>query len=251
LNPAAPEPPEVNLAESAGVRYLHLGSEWVQGAMRIAAPFELELEYVQRMMVWLLFAQAESVQSRHAMQLGLGAGAITKFCYKKLSMSCTVVELNPRVVDVCRAWFRLPAEGPRLRVVIADAAREIQRDPWQGTVDALAVDLYDGDAAAPVVDSAVFYTHCRHALTDVGMLTVNLFGRTENFERSLAYISAAFGARAVWQFKPTREGNTVVLAQRTPQRPARKVLQARAEAIEARWGLPASKWLRVFRPVEQ
>jgi spermidine synthase len=28
---------------------------------------------------------------------------------------------------------------------------------------------------------------------------------------------AAFGAEAVWAFKPTREGNTVVLAQRTPE----------------------------------
>jgi hypothetical protein len=54
---------------------------------------------------------------------------------------------------------------------------------------------------------------------------------------------------ALWAFKPTREGNTVVLAQRTPSRPKRAVLQARAEAIEARWGLPATKWLRVFKPV--
>ena len=219
--------------------------------MRIAAPFELELEYVQRMMAWLLFAAPGSVTGRHAMQLGLGASAITKFCYRKLSMTCTAVELDPRVADVCRAWFKLPAEGPRLRVVIADAAREIRRDEWLGAVDALAVDLYDGDAAAPVLDSAAFYADCRRTLTDDGVMTVNLFGRSENFARSLAHISTAFGAQAVWQFKPTREGNTVVLAQRTPQRPARGVLQARAEVIEARWGLPATKWLRVFKPVER
>ena len=251
MKPAVPKPSEVNLSESDGVRYLHLGSEWVQGAMRITAPFDLELEYVQRMMAWLLFAAPESVRGRHAMQLGLGAGAITKFCYKKLSMTCTAVDLNPRVADVCRRWFKLPAEGPRLRVVIADAAQEVRRDPWLGTVDALAVDLYDGDAAAPVLDSAAFYADCRRTLSSEGVMTVNLFGRTENFERSLAHICTAFGARAVWQFKPTREGNTVVLAQRTPQRPARGVLQARAEAIAARWGLPAPKWLRVFKPVEK
>jgi spermidine synthase len=251
LNSAAPELPEVNLSESDGVRYLHLGSEWVQGAMRIAAPFDLELEYVQRMMAWLLFVAPESVAGRHAMQLGLGASAITKFCYKKLSMTCTAVELNPRVADVCRAWFKLPAEGPRLRVVLADAGQEIQRDEWLGTVDALAVDLYDSDAAAPVAGSAAFYADCRRVLTEEGVMTVNLFGRSENCERSLAQISAAFGAQAVWQFKPTREGNTVMLAQRTPQRPTWRVLQTRAEIIEARWGLPALKWLRVFKPVEK
>jgi len=243
--------PEVNLSESDGVRYLHLGSEWVQGAMRINAPLDLELEYVQRMMAWLLFVAPESVPGRHAMQLGLGAGAITKFCQKKLGMTCTAVELNPRVADVCRAWFKLPAQGPRLRVVIADAAREIQRDAWLGTVDALAVDVYDSDAAAPVVGSAEFYADCRNVLTDDGVMTVNLFGRSENFDRSLARIVTAFGARAVWQFKPTREGNTVMLAQRTPQRFSFNVLKERAAVIEARWGLPAGKWLRVLKPLEK
>ena len=45
-------------------------------------------------------------------------------------------------------------------------------------------------------------------------MTVNLFGRSSSYERSLARICAAFGARAVWAFRPTREGNTMVLALR-------------------------------------
>jgi hypothetical protein len=53
----------------------------------------------------------------------------------------------------------------------------------------------------------------------------------------------------VWAFKPTREGNTVVLAQHTPSRPKREALMARANLIEARWGLPADKWVRVFKPM--
>ena len=38
-------------------------------------------------------------------------------------------------------------------------------------------------------------------------------------------------------------------AQRTPSRPKRTELAARAEAIQARWDLPSAKWLRVFKPV--
>ena len=242
---------EVNLSEADGVRYLHLGTEWVQGSMRIKAPFDIDLEYVQRMMAWLLFVPPASVAGRHAMQLGLGAGAITKFCYKKLRMTCTAVEINPRVADVCQAWMRLPPEDERLRVVIADAAREIRDPQWLGTVDALAVDLYDDEAAAPVLDSAEFYADCRSLLTDDGCMTVNLFGRTASFDRSVARIAEAFGARAVWVFKPTREGNAVVLAQRTPERPKRAVLEERADVIEARWDLPARKWLKVFKALEK
>jgi spermidine synthase len=54
----------------------------------------------------------------------------------------------------------------------------------------------------------------------------------------------------VWAFRPTREGNTIVLALRTPQRPDRATLAERAETIETRWGLPARKWLRVFKPID-
>src|SRR6218665_1848296 len=76
---AATELPEVSVSDDGEVRHLHLGTPWIQGSMRIAQPFEIELEYVQRMMAWLLFADPAQVSKGHAMQLGLGAGAITKF----------------------------------------------------------------------------------------------------------------------------------------------------------------------------
>ena len=243
------ELPEVSVSDDGEVRHLHLGTPWIQGSMRVAEPFEIELQYVQRMMAWLLFVEPASVTKRHAMQLGLGAGAITKFCYKKLRLCTTAIELNPQVLAVCRQWFKLPPDGPKLRVVLADAAEEIRNPMWQGTVDALAVDLYDHEAAAPVLDSPDFYADCRALLTEDGCMTVNLFGRASSFDRSLQSMAQAFGDDALWAFKPTREGNTVVLAQRTPTRPKRAELAEKAEAIQARWDLPTSKWLRAFKPV--
>ena len=243
------ELPEVSVSDDGEVRHLHLGTPWIQGSMRVDQPFDIELEYVQRMMAWLLFADPAQVSKGHAMQLGLGAGAITKFCRKKLRMCATAIELNPQVLAVCRQWFKLPPDGPKLRVVIADAAQEIRNPMWLGTVDALAVDLYDHEAAAPVLDSAAFYADCRALLSDTGSMTVNLFGRASSFDRSLQSMAQAFGEDALWAFRPTREGNTVVLAQRTASRPKRAELVARAESVQDRWGLPASKWLRVFKPV--
>ena len=81
-------------------------------------------------------------------------------------------------------------------------------------------------------------------------MTVNLFGRVSSYQKSVDKMAAAFGAEAIWAFKSTREGNTVVLAQRTPHRPKRHVLAERAEIIMDRWGLPADKWVRVFKPVQ-
>jgi spermidine synthase len=243
------ELPEVNFSDYGDVRCLHLGTEWIQGSMLIDSPFDIELEYVQRMMAWLLFVDAASVPKRRAMQLGLGAATCTKFCFKKLRMQTTAIEINPQVIIACRLWFKLPPDDAKLEVVLADAALEIQKPQWQGQIDALQVDLYDHEAAAPVLDSAEFYADCRRLLTDDGVMTVNLFGRSSSFLSSVEKISEVFGADAVWAFKPTREGNTIVLAQRTVSAHKRDALMARAEVIQTKWGLPATKWLRVFKQI--
>ena len=47
----------INTSEAAGVRYLHFGSDWVQGAMRIARPYALELDYTKEMMLPLPVAR--------------------------------------------------------------------------------------------------------------------------------------------------------------------------------------------------
>lgn len=242
------ELPEVNFSDYGDVRFLHLGTEWVQGSMLRDAPYDIELEYVQRMMAGLLFMDAESVAKKHAMQLGLGSAALTKFCWKKLRMKTTAIEINPQVVTACRLWFKLPRDDARLSVIEADAAEEIQKSAHQGTVDLLHVDLYDHEAAAPVLDDEDFYAHCRDLLTEDGVMTVNLFGRDSSYEQSLIKMAEAFGPECIWAFRPTREGNTVVLAQREPSRPERAELLARAGVIESRWDLPARKWLRLFKP---
>jgi spermidine synthase len=165
-------------------------------------------------------------------------------------MKTTAIELNPQVLHACRGWFHLPDDSAKLQVILADAAQEIKNPRWFGAVDALQVDLYDHEAAAPVLDSAEFYADCRRLLTEEGCMTVNLFGRSSSFDRSVEKIAAAFGRDAIWAFKATREGNTVVLAQRIPSRPKRPELAARAEIIQTQWGLPAPKWLRGFKPIE-
>jgi spermidine synthase len=242
--------PEVNFSEEGPIRHLHLGSEWIQGSMLVDAPTVLVHEYIQRMMVWLLFMDPMALSKRQALQLGLGAASLTKFCHKELRMQTTAIELNPQVLAACRGWFKLPPDNARMQVVLGDASQEIKLPRWQGAVDALQVDLYDEEAAAPVLDSEEFYADCRKVLTDEGCMTVNLFGRTSSFQKSVDKMAAAFGRDALWAFKATREGNTVVMAQRTASRPKRAVLVERADYVQAQWGLPAEKWVRVFKAIQ-
>ncbi|UXH79694.1 spermidine synthase [Roseateles amylovorans] len=240
---------DATLSEFDGVRYLHLDSIWVQGAMRVKKPERLELEYIQRMMVWMLWRDSRELNQGQAVQLGLGAGALSRFCRKQLKMKTTAVEINPTVISACRHWFHLPDDDERFQVVNADAGAWVaDADHW-GTAQVLNVDLYDHDAAAPVLDDEQFYRHCRAVLADGGLMTVNLFGRSASFARSAARIALAFGSDQVWHLTPTREGNTVVVAGRGVSVPEREVLEQRAATIESRYELPAQKWLKLVRPL--
>ncbi len=243
----------MTISEHDDVRYLHLATPWVQGAMRIKQPQIIELDYIQRMLASLLWRPTAELGHGHAVQLGLGAGTITRFTLNSLRMQTTVVEINPLVEAACRAFFRLPEQHPRLGVEIVDAGVWIQRTPLVGNVQLLHVDLYDHDAAAPVLDDDAFYAACHNLLAPGGVMAVNLFGRASSFQRSANRIAAAFGASQVWRLSATREGNSVVVATRDVIVPGRDELSRRAANIEARFGrlgLPAQKWLRMVRPYQ-
>jgi len=245
-----PANPPVTISEHDGVRYLHLGSIWVQGAMRLKDPQRIELDYVQRMLASLLWLPTDTLGEGLAVQLGLGSGAVTRFTHGALGMRTTAVELNPLVIQAARLWFRLPEDGPRLQVLRMDA-RNWLGTAAPGSVQLLHVDLYDEEAAAPVLDDEGFYAACRRVLAPGGVMSVNLFGRRASFQASAARIAAAFGADQVWSLRPTREGNTVVVAGQGVVVPGRDELLQRAAAIEQRFGalgLRARQWLRMVRP---
>lgn len=233
------------LSEIDGIRYLHLGTPWVQGAMHIRQPQRIVLEYIQRMMVWLLRFDPAQWPQLKTLQLGLGAGAITRFCHGKLHMDCTAVEINPSVIAANRMWFRLK-DQPGCRIHQEDAGVFAADPGHHGQFDAICIDLYDHEAAAPVLDSADFYRQCRALLSPEGALTVNLFGRHASFEDSHAALQEAFGAEKIWRLRATREGNTVLLGWKGQDWPERAVLRERADAIESQLGLPARKWLKMW-----
>ena len=232
----------VTLSEQEGVRYLHFGTEWVQGAMRLRKPDWIELEYAQQMMAWMLFIEAPA----HVVQLGLGTGALTKFCYREFSSSrITAVELNPAVIDICHTMFKLPPDDERLRVLEMDADAFVRDAARHGSIDVLQLDLYDATAKGPVLESAEFYQACRQSLRDDGMLTVNLFGDHPSFKRNLKALQYVFDQ--VICLPEVHDGNIVALAFCRPVALDMAELYARAAGITALHRLPAKSWVNGIR----
>jgi spermidine synthase len=242
--------PTVNYFDYGDFRFLHLGSPAVQGSMKISKPFEIHLEYQQRMMAWLLFSNLEKINQLHAMQLGLGAASLTKFCHLALGMQTTAVELNPQVIETCRQSFNLPINNHRLQVILGDASEVITLPNWQVKIDVLQVDLYDQDAESPALDSESFYTDCKQVLSENGCMTVNIFGRHSDAKESAQKIARIFSDGAVWMFKPTKAGNTIVIALRASTKIDSSELSSRAHVIESRWSLPSRQWLEAIATVK-
>lgn len=198
----------LTISEEDGLRFLHFGTEWIQGAMRISRPFEIAVDYVELMMAWLLLMEPP----RHVLQLGLGAGSLSKYCWRHLpDTATTAVDLSVEVIQAARTWFRLPPDDDRLTVVEADARRFVADPALGGRFGVIQVDLYDAAARGPTVDAEDFYRHCRRLLAEPGVLVVNLFGRVASGERSLRRLRRVFDDRLI-VLSPTPSGNVIAIA---------------------------------------
>lgn len=235
----APGHPPATITEFEGVRSLHLGTSWVQGAMRLSRPDAIELEYVQMMMMWLLFNDSP----RHIVQLGLGSAALTKFCYRRLPQArVTAIELNPNVIGICGALFGLPPNDERLNVREMNAMDFVLDPANHGTVDVLQVDLYDEEARGPVLDSPEFYQACYDCLSENGIMTTNVFGDDfSNYDKNLLTMEQVFDA-VVW-LPEVHDANIVVIAFKHAPALDFSVLYERAGAIKKAHNLPAKSWV--------
>ena len=234
----APGHPPATTTEFQGVRSLHLGTSWVQGAMRLSKPDNIELEYVRMMMMWMLFMD----RPRHIVQLGLGSAALTKFCYQRFADArVTVAELNPNVIAICHALFGLPPNDARLNVREMDAMDFVTDKANHNTVDVLQVDLYDEQARGPVLDSPEFYQACADCLTENGIMTTNVFGDFINYDKNLQNMELVFDA-VVW-LPEVHDANIVVVAFKKSPQIDFSVLYERAGQIKKSMNLPAKSWV--------
>jgi spermidine synthase len=224
----------IEVSEERGVRYLHFGSELVQGAIRIARPWALELEYTREMMLPLVLRDPPWPAS--VLQIGLGAGSITKFLHRHRPQArITVVEIDPRVIDTAREFFRLPEESQHLRIVVGDGHEFVASHG--GRFDFIVVDGFDERGRTGSLDTPAFYAACNARLTRRGMMSVNLLTRRRGVAVSESRMRAVFGEHVV-VLPPPEAGNTVaIIGIDAPLQDSPQELRAGAEALRAATGL--------------
>lgn len=225
----------LEVSEECGVRYLHFGSSWVQGAMRIARPWSLELSYTREMMASLLL-RSNANWPRTVLSIGLGSASLTKFIYRhRPRAKQTVIEISPQVVAAARHFFKLPDDPARVKIEIADGLAFVAGA--KRCFDLILVDGFDADGRAGVFNTRAFYELAHSRLSEQGVLAINLLRRHRGHRIDIAPLKEAFRGRA-FAFPPNADGNTVAFAAAGKQiRLPFTRLIARAQRLKRETGL--------------
>jgi spermidine synthase len=232
----------IDIREEAGIRYLHFGTDWVQGAMRLSQPDRLVLAYTQAMLSFLLFRP----RPRSVLMIGLGAASLVRFLRHRMpDAHLTVVEINRDVIQVAHQFFKLPEDDERLAVEAGDGFLYMERT--SARYDAILVDGYDHRARPGKLESLEFYRACRARLAPQGVLVANVFGRVRGHGQTKRHLRQVFGSGLVLLPSPDSK-NVLVTAFADPPAPVTVAqLRARASKLRERYRLPFHKWVHALQ----
>jgi len=232
----------IDIREEAGIRYLHFGTDWVQGAMRLSKPNRLELSYTQAMLAFLLFRPAP----RNVLIIGLGAASLVRWFRHALpDTHLTVIEINRDVIAAAHQFFRLPQDDDRLDVQVGDGVHFVQQTEL--AFDAILVDGYDHRARAGKLESLEFYWACRARLAPHGVLVSNVFGRVHGHGQTKQHFRDVFGNGVVLLPSPDSKNVLVSAFVDPPAICMAAELRDRASELKGRYDLPFVKWVHALQ----
>lgn len=244
--PAVPRRPGIHFSEAAGLRHLHVGGSAIQSAMRLDAPDELALAYTRAMMSCLLF----NPEPREVLLIGLGGGSLAKFLYRRRRATRIVaVEIDVRVVNAAHRLFHMPIGKPRLRVLVGDGARHVERNP--ASADVILLDAFVNHRQAPSIRTEAFYRAAWRALRPDGVLVINFMSDDPGLHAYIRRLAQAFDAR-VFCLRAIGEDNIIVLAFRDdPDVITPASLIGRAIALQRELGLEFGEFARRLRSLDR
>ncbi len=234
--------PAVEVSDDGKTRALYLGSRTVQSEMSLADPTALLLSYTRSMMGCLLFNPAP----RRVLQIGLGGGSLTRFIYHRLPGAVSdVVEINPQVVNIARSLFQVPPDDERLTVQLADGVEFVQH--CTGEYDLILVDAFDGQDIITAMVEEPFLHDCRQALSEAGMVAINLWSGHPHYRRHVDTLRHAFDGK-VLLLPASTHGNLVAMAFRTTPGPLRwEALDKVAAKLETEYRLEFPAFVAALR----
>ena len=214
---------------------------FVQGAMSLSDPSTLVLDYTRSALVSLAFLDRAPAR---VLFLGLGTGSMPRFLAARYpAAEIDVVEIDPEVPPLAERFFRFEP-GPRLRVVVADAAEFVRLA--HASYDLVVLDACFGPDPPPQLATPSFFRAVRGLLEPGGVLVANL-APPSLAPAARALLSAMRGAfPLVEAFLVPNAANLVAIALSGDAVPDAKELAARAARVtrERCFGLDLERLVR-------
>ncbi|NVK44612.1 MAG: hypothetical protein HWE39_25570 [Oceanospirillaceae bacterium] len=227
----------VRVIEEGPRRYLTFGYGGEQSCIHCENPALPVFEYVQAMLLALLYMPAP----RHVTLFGLGGGNLAN-CLQAYdpSLNLRVVELRTLVVDIARDWLYLD-EGPGLDIQVDDAECYAARSSEH--TDILFSDLFLDEGMQAMQLDRDFLGDCYRLLSPEGILVLNLWdeGLPRN-RQALSRLKELFDGHCL--LCPVNGGNLIAIAfkGRPPVINPRR-LQQHARQLSRKIGVPLQRLL--------
>lgn len=231
----------IDVRENSQYRWLTFANGVVQSAMSRTEPDRLVLPYTYSMLAPLIFDD----DPQQVLALGIGGGSLVRYLRATFpSASLTACDSSAAVVDIAKQYFGLPQLDDRFRIEVTDARALLAKVADQ---DLILVDIFDEEGMPPWIDSPNFLRACAGALSETGIVAINLM---PNDETRLANILRAIRSVFLGRVLVTTlvdYRNVIVLALQSPPEDLTVAKLGRhANDLERRFGIPLG---RVFRNI--
>lgn len=181
----------LKVTDNEGVRLLQFERNR-QSSMRLDDPFETDFEYPG----YLHITYAIAPHALDTLIIGLGGGMVVKRMWRDYApMRVDVVELDPEVVAIARAYFALPSD-PRIRVFVDDGRRFV--DNCDESYDIVILDAFDDDSIPRPLLTEECMRSVAALLNPGGVVAWNIIGAVYGGQSKL-FRSVYRTARNVWR----------------------------------------------------
>lgn len=220
----------ITIRDEGANRCLYFGRlDAVQSCMRPDAPDQAVFEYTQLMFSGLALVP----EPRRVLMVGLGGGVVSGVFARHLpDVAVDIVEVDGRVVDLCRRYFQL-SDRPGQRVHVGDGRMFVRRA--RGAYDLILLDAYLGDYIPFHLMTAEFLAQVRAALAPGGAVVANVWDDSALFDAELRTFEHVFPGK-VYVFRGS--GNAMIAASPDLPRRSRETLVRVARESAAGGALP-------------
>jgi spermidine synthase len=220
---------EVRVFENDSVRWLQFDNDAIQSVMSLQYPERITVTYMQQMMACLLFSECPP---KNALLLGLGGGTLLRFlqhCLKHIDIE--VVERDAHVIRIAHDFFNVVHNGEDIIIeheLVDDYLAECER-----TFDLVILDIIEDVTTPPCFFEENFFSNCRKACGESGVLVVNLLVETENdFKKIYLSLRHAFDGRVLCMTDPNHRNIVLLAFAQQPRHLHRQALLERAELLK-------------------